>query len=423
MRSSADSGRIPGGGVVTVVGIGADGWAGLGEAARRLVLDAPLVIAGHRQQTLLPDIAGQDRRRWPTPMLPSLRALLDEYADRDLLVLASGDPLVSGVGSTLVDLLGAGRVRIVPAVSSVALARARLGWPAESVDVVTVVGRNPHSVLARLGPGRRLIVLSSDEHTPAVLAALLVGAGYGGSAMTVLGELDGPSESVVVATPDTVGDRTFPRLNVVCLELRADVGHTILPAVPGLPDDAFEHDGQLTKRDLRAAALARLAPIPGQLLWDVGAGAGSIGIEWARTDPRCAAIAVEQDPERCRRIDANAQRLGVPGLRVVQGAAPEALGDLPTPDAVFVGGGAGALGVIETCWDALGPGGRLVAHAVTLETEGVLIGQCRALGGELVRLSVERAAPIGSFTGWTPARAVTQWSVTRTGRPISKGPS
>ena len=401
---------------VTVVGIGADGWPGLGDAARQLVLSAPLVIGGHRQQSLLPDVPGQDRRRWPTPMLPSLGALLEEYRGEDILVLASGDPLVSGIGTTLIDRLGAENVTIVPAVSSVALARARMRWSAESCDVLTTVGRDPAGVLALATPGRRVVVLSSDQRTPGLVARLLVAAGWGSTRMTVLADLGAAEESSSEGTAATWPAADSPRLNVICLEMSADpaaaaIHSTVSSAVPGLPDEAFEHDGQLTKRDLRASALARLAPAPGQLLWDVGAGAGSVAIEWARTDRRCRAIAIERQPDRAERITRNAGTLGVPGVRVHTGAAPDALSDLPDPDAVFVGGGAGMPGVLDTCWRALSPGGRLVVHSVTLESDSVLADRYRTLGGELVRLSVERAAPIGSFTGWTPARPVTQWSI------------
>ena len=397
---------------VTVVGFGADGWAGLGDSARAVLEAAPLVIGGHRHQTMLPDIPGQDRRRWPTPMLPSLSALLEEYRGQEIVVIASGDPMVSGIGSTLIARLGAQNVTVLPAVSSVALARAAMGWSAESVDVVTVVGRDPSAVLARVGPGRRLIVLSSDEQTPALVAALLVGAGYGPSSMTVLGDL-GASTTSRIDGAAAGWDLPSPRLNLICLSLVLRPDAALLPSVPGLPDEAFEHDGQLTKRDLRASALARLAPVPGQLLWDVGAGAGSIAIEWARTDSRCGAIAVERDATRAERITRNASRLGVPQVRVVTGAAPTALTALPQPDAIFVGGGATMPGVLDTCWAALRSGGRLVVHAVTLETEAALIEKYKRLGGELVRLSVERAAPVGTFTGWTPSRAVTQWSIVK----------
>ncbi|MET3803799.1 precorrin-6Y C5,15-methyltransferase (decarboxylating) [Nakamurella sp. UYEF19] len=402
---------------VTVVGVGADGWAGLGDRARSVVLAAPLVIGGHRHQTLLPDVPGQDRRRWPTPMLPHLDALLAEYEGRHIVVLASGDPLVSGIGATLIDRLGPEHVRILPAVSSVALARAAMGWSAESCDVVTVVGRAPHAVLSHLGPGRRLIVLSSDEHSPALVATLLVGAGYGRTLMTVLGDLGSERESRSSGTA-RAWTADSPRLNLMCLELVLDHGAPLLAGVPGLPDAAFEHDGQLTKRDLRAAALSRLGPVPGQLLWDIGAGAGSVAIEWARTDSRCRAVALEKSLERAERIGRNARNLGVPGVHVVTGAAPEALADLPAPDAVFIGGGATVPSVVETCWAALRLGGRMVVHGVTLETDTLLAGQYRRLGGELIRVSVEHAGPIGSFTGWTPSRAVTQWSI---GKGVTDG--
>lgn len=395
-----------------MVGIGADGWAGLGEIARKVLLAAPLVIGGDRLQKLLPDIGGQTRRSWPTPMLPNLPALLGDYEGQHIVVLASGDPMRSGIGTTLIENLGVGQVRVIPAVSSVSLAAARMGWSAESADVLTVVGRQPQSVLAYLTPGRRLIVLSSDEHTPALVAALLVGAGYGSSPMTVLAELGGPQESAV---SQTAAQWVAPsaRLNLICLVMQPDPGTSLHAVVPGLPDGAFEHDGQLTKRDLRAGALSRLGPMPGQLLWDIGAGAGSVAIEWARADPRCSAIAVERNPERAARISRNTENLGVPGVTVITGAAPEALVGLPTPDAVFIGGGATLPGVIDTCFSAMAFGGRLVVHSVTLETDALLAEHYRRLGGELIRVSVERAVPLGSFTGWTPARAVTQWSITK----------
>jgi precorrin-6Y C5,15-methyltransferase (decarboxylating) len=359
-------------------------------------------------------IPGQDRRAWPSPLLPALPGLLDGWAERSVAVLASGDPLLSGIGTTLIDLLGVDRVRVLPAVSSVALAAARLGWAFGSYEVITVVGRNPAAVLRVASPGRRVIVLSTDGATPSVIAALLAGAGYGRSLLTVLSDLASPRESRFEATAAGFPAGPVPALNLIAVTCRPDPGAALLPTVPGLPDDAFEHDGQLTKRDLRASALARLAPTPGQLLWDVGAGAGSVAIEWARTDPECRAVAIERSPERATRIGRNAERLGVPGLTVITGAAPEALSDLPRPDAVFVGGGATVPGVLETCWQALPVGGRLVVHGVTLETEELLLARHRGSGGELVRLSVDRVEPIGSFRGWSPARPVIQWSIVRT---------
>jgi len=399
---------------VTVVGVGADGWAGLAPASRAAVEGAEVLLGGKRHLDLMP--AGTApaalREPWPSPLLPSLPALLERYAGRRVVVLASGDPFVSGIGTTLVDLLGAEAVTALPAVSSVALARARLGWAAESCDVVSVVGRDLDVLRRHLTPGRRLLVLSADGGTPAEVAALLVASGCGGSRLEVLSDLGARTEARTGTTADA-WTGPAPSLNVVAVEVRVDPGARAFAAVPGLPDEAFEHDGQLTKRDLRALALSRLAPAPGQLLWDVGAGAGSVGIEWARTDPRCRTVAVERSPERAARVARNAARLGVPSVRVVTGSAPAALAALPDPDAVFVGGGATEPGALEAAWQRLGPGGRLVVHAVTLETEDVVRAWHRRVGGELARVAVEHAEPLGSFTGWRPARPVVQWAVVR----------
>jgi precorrin-6Y C5,15-methyltransferase (decarboxylating) len=387
---------------VTVVGVPADGWAGLGEAARHLVSEATVVLGAPRQLGLMPDVPGQLRTAWPSPF--SL-APLEDHAGEEVVVLASGDPFVSGIATTLVELLGAERVEVVPAVSSVALARARMRWD-DSVEAVTVVGRRPETVLRHLAPGNRLLVLSADENTPGALASLLVEAGYGDSLLTALGDLGSPQESRVCTTA-AAGGPSASRLHVLAVEMR---GPATGQWTAGLPDDAYEHDGQLTKRDVRASGLARLAPWPGAVLWDVGAGAGSIGIEWMRSHPTCRAIAIEAERDRCARISRNAARLGVPDLVVVTGRAPEALGELPDPDAVFVGGGATAPGLLDLCRLRLRPGGRLVVHGVTLETERLLVDAYAEHGGELTRLSVERAEPLAGFTGWTPARAVVQWA-------------
>ena len=395
---------------IAVVGIGADGWAGLGEPARQTVLAADVVIGGSRHLDLLPALEGQQRHTWPSPLRAGLPALLNGLAGQTVVALASGDPLLSGVGSTLIELFGAEQVTVIPAVSSVTLARARLGWPAESAAVIR--SADVHAVLRELAPGRRVLVLSSDETTPGQLAALLTERGYGASRMVVLGDLGAAAETRVETAAATYPafQGSAPRLNIVALEL---AGPPASGWVAGLPDDAFEHDGQLTKRDLRAAALARLAPAPGQLLWDVGAGAGSVGIEWMRAHPTCRAIAVEANDARAQRISDNSRNLGAPALQVVHGAAPQVLADLPAPDAVFIGGGLSRPGVLATCLAALAPGGRLVAHGVTLETEALLAAAYREHGGELTRIQIEHAAPLGSFTGWTPGRAVTQWALTR----------
>ncbi len=390
-----------------MLGIGADGWSGLDTARREAIEAADVIFGGDRHLELIPAGITAERVPWPHPLRDGLPAVLDAHRGRRLVALASGDPLVAGIATTLIDLLGSDAVTVLPAVSSVALARARMGWPAETVTVL----REYRELPRHLAPGNRILVLSADATTPDRAARLLADAGFGDSEFTVLENLGAAEEKRV----DAYASRWQPgagALNVIAISC---VGSEGLGWASGLPDDAFDHDGQLTKRDLRASAVARLAPAPGQLLWDVGAGAGSIGIEWMRAHPSCRAIAVEAREDRAKRAAENAVRLGVGLLRVVIGRAPEALTELPAPDAVFVGGGATDQGVLDTCWAALRPGGRLVVHGVTLETERILTERYAEHGGELTRHQVEHAAPIGSFTGWTPARAVVQWSVTKPG--------
>lgn len=381
---------------VTVVGIGADGWEGLTPAARQAIEEAEVVMGSSRQLQLVP---ARQRVVWPSPLLPALPGLLDEHKGKRICVLASGDPTLHGIGTTLARLLG--DVEVIPHPSSVSLACARLGWAQEDVAVVRSLGLLP----VQLQPGRRILVLGSDGQA---VAKALKEHEYAGSRITVLERLGAPDER---ATDWSVPDQD--PLNVVAIECRADPQKTLLPASPGLPDEAFEHDGQLTKREVRAIALSRLAPVPGQLLWDVGAGAGSISIEWSRHHPTCGAVAIERDPQRAARIRLNAADLGVPGVQVVEGTAPQALNGLEPPDAVFVGGGAGTSGLIDTCWDALRPGGRLVVSAVTVETEAVLADWYARAKGDLLRIQVQRAEALGNMTGWRPAMPVTLWSVTR----------
>ena len=397
-------------GTVHVVGLTARGWADLPDTERALVQSVPLVIGGRRLLDLVPLTAGQRCAELPRPLRPGLRSLLD---DGDAVVLASGDPLVSGVGTTLLEELGPDRVRIHPAVSSVALARARLGWSAESSVVVSVVGRPLDRVRRVLAPGVRLVVLSADSTTPDSLAALLTEAGYGDSGLTVLGDLGGDHESRIEVRARN-GVEVAPQLNVACVSCVADGSRPTYGWSAGLPDDAYEHDGQLTKRDVRAAVLARLAPKPGELLWDLGAGAGSVSIEWCRAAPTCLAVAVERDDVRAERIRRNAARLGVPELRVLVAdlRRPETLDGLPAPDAIFVGGGA-TTDLPDRAWSALRAGGRLVIAAVTVETERLVLDAADRLGGELTRLSVESVERLGGHRGWRPARSVVLWSVAK----------
>ncbi|MBT2440783.1 precorrin-6y C5,15-methyltransferase (decarboxylating) subunit CbiE [Streptomyces sp. ISL-36] len=401
---------------ISVVGIGADGWHGIPENARRTLRAAEILIGGARQLELLPPAeCPGERVTWPSPLRPAVPGLLAAHEGRSVAVLASGDPMFYGIGRTLCETVGADRLHVLPHPSSLSYACARLGWPLEAVETVSLVGRPLASLSASLHDGRRLLVLSADGSTPAEVAALLRDKGFGGTRMRVLEQLGSERERIVGATADTWPDGRSDALNVIALDCARSPGAPRLGAGPGLPDEAYEHDGQLTKRYVRATTLAALAPAPGELLWDVGGGSGSIGIEWMRTDRSCRAVAVEKSPERAARIERNATALGVPGLRVVTGPAPEALAGLPAPDAVFIGGGLTAPGLLDACWDALPTGGRLVANTVTLESEALLADRYRRYGGELIRLSVAQAVPVGGFTGWRQAMPVTQWSVTKSG--------
>ena len=391
--------------IVTVAGIGAEGWPGLAPLSQQAIGEAGVIVGGPRQLGLLPDTVPGWRVPLPSPLLPGLPGLIAAHADARLVVLASGDPMFYGIGSTLVRLLGPRLVRVLPHPSSVSLAAARLGWPADDTDVVSLVGRPRELLHPLLQPGRRVLALTASETAAAEIRALLDARGFGSSPVTVLADLGGPGEVV-----EPAGPQPHSRLAVIAIECRLDAAAVPLPCVPGLPDGAFEHDGQLTKRELRAVALAALAPVPGQLLWDVGAGSGSIGIEWMRVHPASRAVAIEPRADRRARIARNAAALGVPGLTVVAGEAPRALAGLPVPDAVFIGGGVTVPGVVAACLEALGPGGRLVANAVTIEGQTVLAEWRQRLGGTLTRIGVERADALGTMTAWRPALPVVQWS-------------
>ncbi|GHC32473.1 precorrin-6y C5,15-methyltransferase (decarboxylating) subunit CbiE [Streptomyces cinnamoneus] len=398
---------------VTVVGIGADGWPGLAPTSREALRAAEVIIGGPRQLDLLPPECPGERIAWPSPLRPAVPGLLAAHAGRRVCVLASGDPLFYGIGSTLADVLGADRLHVLPHPSSVSYACARLGWSLHDTDVISLVGRPLAALAAAAHDGRRLLVLGAGAKTPAEVAGLLCRLGYGQSRMTVLEQLGGDRERRLDGTADTWPHPPGDPLNVIAVTCHRDPDALRVHLTPGLPDDAFEHDGQLTKRHVRAATLAALAPAPGELLWDVGGGSGSIGIEWMRAHRSCRAVAVERDAVRSERITRNADALGVPGLRVVTGRAPEALVGLPTPDAVFIGGGLTSSGLLDACWNGLRAGGRLVANTVTLESEALLTEWYRRHGGDLTRLAVAHAVPVGGFTGWRQAMPVTQWSVVK----------
>ncbi|XVV11205.1 precorrin-6y C5,15-methyltransferase (decarboxylating) subunit CbiE [Actinoplanes sp. CA-131856] len=397
--------------LVTVVGIGAGGWDDLSRTSRSALTEAKVILGSSRQLDLLPSEVAATRVAWPSPLVPALPGLFEEHAGPGVCVLASGDPMFHGIGATLVRLLGASRVRVLPHPSSVSLAAARMGWPLAAVEVVSLV-TDPVDVVRRaLNPGRKILVLSRDASTPSAVAELLSSAGFSEATLTVLSQLGGPAETIVALPFSNISDiSVIDALNVVAIDC-GDGPATSL--APGLPDASYVSDGQLTKREIRAVTMSVLAPAPGGLLWDVGAGSGSIGIEWMRSHPSCRAIAIESHDARVSTITTNAASLGVPGLRVVHGSAPAALEGLPAPDTIFIGGGLTRDGVLGACLAALKPGGRLVANAVTVESEAFLAAAYAEHGGEMTRVAINRASPVGGFTGWRAMMPVTIWSVTR----------
>lgn len=397
---------------LAVIGIGEDGVAGLAPAAAALVTTAGLVLGGARHLALAAPLIRGERQSWPSPMTDALPGLLARRG-RPTCVLASGDPNWFGVGRLLAAHIDPTEMAVWPAPSAFSLACARLGWSLQDVTALSFCGRPLDAVIPRLQPGRRLLCLSADQGTPAALAKLLDAHGFGPSAVTVLEALGGPQErwrTVSAAGFDLTG---IAPLNLVAVALAAAPGRRGLSLAGGLDDALFEHDGQLTKREVRAVTLSSLAPNAGELLWDIGCGSGAIAIEWLLRHPAMAAIAVEAQAERAARAARNALALGAGRLTVVAGPAPQALEGLPAPDAVFIGGGLTATGLVEAAWAGLKPGGRLVANSVTLEGDAVLAAQLARLGGDLTRIGVARLDRIGGLHGFRPAMTVTQWRVAK----------
>ncbi|HEX5143629.1 MAG TPA: precorrin-6y C5,15-methyltransferase (decarboxylating) subunit CbiE [Mycobacterium sp.] len=387
---------------IVVVGIGADGLAGLSAAARAELRGARVIFGAPRQLALLDDTVPAPRREWPTPMLPGLRTVLEDTGG-DVHVVASGDPMLHGIGGTLVRIFGAERVRVLPHVSSVTLACARLGWAAADTEVISLVTAPVETAVRR---GGRAVVLVRDAETPTALARLLTETGRGESQLSVLEQLGGSAErrrDSTAAAWAADPPRDVDPLNVVAVEYLPD--ERILAP---LPDDVFAHDGQITKQMMRALTLTALAPRPGELLWDVGSGSGSIAIEWVRFGSGCRAVAFERDEQRRARIVDNSVAFGA-GIDV-RGGAPEGFDGAPEPSVIFIGGGLTQPGLFDACLAALPAGGRLVANAVTVESEAFVAQRHSELGGELRRFQHYTDGPVGGFTGWRPALPVTQWS-------------
>lgn len=391
---------------LTIVGIGEDGLSGLSPSVQAAIAQAEIVFGGARHLELAGPAIKGEARRWPMPF--SVAPVLAEKG-RKVCVLASGDPFNYGVGATLSRHIDPAQMRVIPAPSAFSLAAARLGWPLQDVISLSLHGRPLDLIRPHLHAATRILALTSDENGPAALAALLTEAGFGRSIVTVMEALGGPDEQVRSQMAELFALTGINPLNICAVTVIPLPGARILPLTPGLDDALFEHDGQITKRDIRALTLAAFAPRRHETLWDIGAGSGSIGIEWMLADPSLAAIAVEPDTKRAARITRNAAAFGVPDLRLVIGKAPDALAGLEPPHAIFVGGGGSDPGVMDSALAALRPGGRLVANAVTLEMEQTLLALHALHGGDLVRLTVAQAEPLGTMTGWRPSMPITQW--------------
>ena len=399
---------------LTVIGIGEDGLDGVSRAARALIEQAEVLVGGARHLAFVPE-SRATRLAWRQPLeetLPEIAA----YQGRRVVVLASGDPLWYGVGALLLSRFGREAVLVLPTPGAFNLAAARMGWPLAECTTLTLHGRPLARLALFLAPGARLLVLSEDGSTPASVAALLTRSGWGESAITVLEHMGGPKERRIEGRASTWTESRVADLNTLAIECIAGPGARTLSRLAGLPDDAFRHDGQLTKRVVRAATLAALAPIAGETLWDVGAGCGSIGIEWLRGGGG-RAFAIEREPARIAMIAENAATLGVPELEIVAGEAPATLGALPHPDAVFLGGGSGAPGLFEAAWSRLRVGGRLVANAVTVEGEARLVAWRAIHGGRLTRVAVSEAEPLGGSNAWRPLLPVTQLCLSKARTP------
>jgi len=413
---------------LTIVGIGEDGPAGLGAAAKAAISSARHVFGGIRHLALAGDLIRGTGHRWPSPFDKGMAAVVSRRGET-VCVLASGDPFWHGVGTTLSRLVSASEMRVFPAPSSFSLAAARLAWPLPEVSCLSLHDRGVEILRRHLQPGRRIIALTAGAKGPEEVARFLQQQGFGASQVTVLEAIGGPKERISQHIADDLAARSgcgstassastasadltnWHPLNVLAIKVAAaDRSARVVPLSSGMPDNWFAHDGQISKRDIRALTISALRPHHGDLLWDIGAGSGAVAIEWMLAHPSLRAITIEANPARAAQIAANARNFGLPALQVVESRAPQALHDLAPPDAIFIGGGGTGEGMMQAAMEALGPGGRLVANAVTLEMESLLAGLSARHGGRLMRIDLSEAAPLGAFRTWRPALPITQWS-------------
>lgn len=400
---------------LTIIGIGDNGLESLTPEAQAVVWQAETLVIGERLDAVIDGASLPGLKRiltWGAGFRETLAQIL-KLRGTPVTVLATGDPMHFGIGATLRRYVAAEEMMVLPSPSAFSLAAARLGWPLQSVTQISLHGRPLAFLNRHVMPRARILALTSDASTVQAAAVLLAERGFGASVLHVLEHMGSHRERILRMTALEMAETCPAMSDFNTLAIDCAEGGPLLAPVPGLPDEAFRHDGQLTKREIRAATLAQLAPFPNALLWDVGAGCGSIAIEWMRAGMGTKAIAIEPKPERVAMIRANAETLGVPDLEIVEGHAPEALTGLKRPDVIFIGGGITGEGLFDTCWSALGVGGLLVANAVTIEGEARLAELRGQHGGELVRIQVSRAAPVGRFCGWKSLMPVTMWTVVK----------
>ena len=396
---------------LTVVGMGEDGWEGLSNRARLAIKSTDVIVGSTRLLSFLPKTKAEIHE-WPQPFSAVVEQI-KPLAGRNTVILATGDPMNFGIVRKLLEFIPFEEMSIIPQVSAFSLAAARMGWSLPDCDCFTIHGRPAANVEAFIQPNARLLILTEDETSVAEVCRRLIARGFEGSKVTVLENMGGANERISNFTADTNPNLDWSPLNVLSVQCIAGAQAKVFSRVAGLPDDAFVHDGQLTKREVRAATLAALAPAPDQVLWDIGAGCGSVSIEWMRVARGCEAIAIEHNEDRLKMIATNADQLGTPRLKIIAGKAPEALDGLRTPDAVFIGGGVGIAGVFETAWEKLKSGGRIVANVVTIEGEMHLYDLQEKHGGELVRMDVSVLSAVGPYRAMKPRMSVVQWKVTK----------
>ncbi|WP_025899667.1 precorrin-6y C5,15-methyltransferase (decarboxylating) subunit CbiE [Sneathiella glossodoripedis] len=390
-----------------IIGVGDEGLEHLSPELLSVIQSAELIIGGDRHLSMIPATISAKTMSWPSPLMKLVEDVIG-MAGKQVVILATGDPMHFGIGVTFAKRLKPEDYKIYTSPSAFSLAAARLGWDLSQVTKLTLHGRPLELIIPHLFEGAKILALSDNGETPSKLAKLLVDLGYASSSLCVLEHMGGVSENqITLPAKDWIG-KNAADLNTIAITCEKSLKELTHSTAPGLNDEAFSHDGQLTKKEIRSITLSALNPIPGLLLWDVGAGSGSIGIEWMRQNPLNRAIAVEHNESRLLHIEKNRRTLGVPALQIVKGMAPQALDGLKHPDRIFIGGGLSLEGLFEACWSSLKSGGILVANTVTIEGEKIAFDLFDKYDGELSRLNVSRANKIGGFTSWKPYRQVTQ---------------